>query len=258
MRGFIHLRGIVVELCALIGVADAQVPSTRPPDLAAGITDETVAVTSDYRGARLTVFGVHSRGGRARSDVVIVLRGPGQAQVIRRKRRILGLWINADPVRFLGAPTFFALASTHPIGTFLDAATIGRLGLDPGALARLEGGTPSDTDSAVYRRALVRLKQAQGLYRVSATGLVMEEDGAFKAPFIIPANAPIGRYVVNVYLFRGGRLVRHKPGVVVISRIGAEKAIYTAAHKAPLLYGLSAVLLALASGYAASFFFRRR
>ena len=247
-------------LCAAlewVGSAVAQAPQ-RAPDLASGITDEAVAVTSDYRGARLTVFGVHWRRTRARSDVVIVLRGPGESQVVRRKRRILGLWINTDPVRFRGVPTFFALASTRPVGEFLDASTITRLGLDPASLARLEGGTPSDTDSASYRRALVRLKQAAGLYRVSPTGLVVEEDGAFKAPFIIPANAPVGKYAVNVILFRGGRVVKENPGEVVISRIGIEKTIYTAAQERPLLYGIVAVLLALMAGYAAALVFRRR
>ncbi len=243
--------------CAALPCAD-QARAQPTQDLATGITDESVAVTSDYRGARLTVFGVHWRRTRARNDVVIVLRGPSETQIVRRKRRILGLWINTDPVRFRGVPTFFALASTRPVGAFLDAKTIGDLGLDPAALARLEGGTPSDTDSASYRRALVRLKQAQGLYRVSPTGLVMEEDGAFKAPFIIPANAPVGAYSVDVILFRGGRVVQRKPGEVVISRIGIEKTIYTAAQEQPLLYGVVAVLLALAAGYAAAIAFRRR
>lgn len=249
---------VLAALLACAGVDQARAQVTPTQDLATGITDEAVAVTSDYRGARLTVFGVHWRHTRARNDVVIVLRGPSETQVVRRKRRMLGLWINTDPVRFRGVPTFFALASTRPVGLFLDAKTIGELGLDPAALARLEGGTPSDTDSASYRRALVRLKQAQGLYRVSPTGLVMEEDGAFKAPFIIPANAPVGTYSVEVILFRGGRMVQRKPGEVVISRIGIEKTIYTAAQEQPLLYGVVAVLLALAAGYAAAIAFRRR
>lgn len=246
---------LVLLFCVLgADIARAQ----RPTGLSTGITEEEVAVTSDYRGAQLTVFGVHWQHDRARSDVVVVLRGPGEHEILRRKRRILGLWINSDPVRFSEAPSFFALASTRPIGRFLSASTIANLGLDPGALARLEGGTPPDSDPAAYRRALVRLKKAAGLYRESPRGLSLEDDGAFKAPFIIPANAPVGAYKVDVFLFRNGRLVQRKPGEVVITRIGIEKTIYTAAQTWPLLYGFSAVLFALASGYAAAFTFRRR
>ncbi|MBL8557716.1 MAG: TIGR02186 family protein [Hyphomonadaceae bacterium] len=253
------MRSVLLPaLALLLAMIAAPALAQRQGDLAAGITDEEVAVTSDYQGARLTVFGVHWRGGRAKSDVVVVLRGPGEEEIVRRKRRVLGLWINADPVRFSDAPSFHALASTRPIGSFLSASTIANLGLDPGARARLETATPADTDPAAYRRALVRLKRAEGLYRESPYGLRLEEDGAFKAPFIIPANAPIGAYSVDVFLFRNGRLVQQKPGEIVISRIGIEKTIHTAAHKWPLLYGIATVLFALGAGYAAALAFRRR
>lgn len=248
-------------LLALLAGALFAAPAhaqTRAPDLATSVSEEEVAVTSDYRGARLTVFGVHWRRGRARSDVVVVLRGPSETQVVRRKRRIAGLWINTDPVRFRGVPSFFALAATRPVGSFLDGRTVTSLGLDPGALARLEGETPADTDSTSYRRALVRLKQAEGLYIVRPQPLELEEDSAFKASFTIPANAPVGTYVVDVCLFRGGRLVQRRTDEVVIARIGIEKTIYGAAQDWPLLYGLGAVVLALGAGYAAAFAFRRR
>lgn len=250
------LRALLFAL--VLGCLAAPAHAQRRDDLATGITEEEVAVTSDYQGARLTVFGVHWQRGRSKSDVVVLLRGPGERELVRRKRRILGLWINTDPVRFSEAPSFFALASTRPIGSFLSASTIANLGLDPGALARLEGSTPADSDPAAYRRALVRLKKANGLYRESPSGLHLEDDGAFKVPFIIPANAPVGTYSVDVFLFRNGRLVQRKPGEIVISRIGIEKTIHTAAHKWPLLYGFSMVLIALAAGYAAAFAFRRR
>lgn len=248
------MRAALLALALLVsGPAAAQAP-----DLAAGITEEEVSVGADYRGARLTVFGAHWRRGRAPSDVIVVLRGPAETQIIRRKRRIAGLWINTDPVRFTNVPSFFALASTRPVNSFLNARTIGELGLDAGALARLEGGTPADTDSAAYRRALVRLKRAEGLYPNRRAALRLDEDGLFQVAFAIPPNAPIGRYAVDVYLFRNAQLVKRKPGEVRISRIGIEKTVYTAAQKTPLLYGFAAVLLALGAGYAAAFAFRRQ
>jgi uncharacterized protein (TIGR02186 family) len=253
------MRALLIALLLLCaGAAPAAAQRARAPDLATSVSEDAVSVTSDYRGARLTVFGVHWRRGRAPSDVVVVLRGPSETQVVRRKRRILGLWINTDPVRFSGVPTFFALAATRPVNAFLDGRTISTLGLDPGALARLESETPADTDSIAYRRALVRLKSAEGLYIVRPQPLTLEDDGAFKTTFTIPANAPVGDYAVDVFLFRAGRLVRHTHDPLPIARIGVEKTIYTAAQDWPLFYGLGAVLVALASGYAAAFAFRRR
>lgn len=251
------IRTLLLALVLCVFGADTA-RAQRASDLATGVTEDEVAVTSDYRGAQLTVFGVHWQRSRAKSDVVVVLRGPGEPEIVRRKRRILGLWINTDPVRFSTAPSFYSLASTRAIGTFLSASTIANLGLDPGALARLEGSTPEDSDPAAYRRALVRLKKKSGLYRESPNALSLEDDGAFKVPFIIPSNAPVGVYAVDVYLFRNGRLVQHKPGKINITRIGIEKTIYSAAHTWPLLYGIATVLFALSAGYAAAIAFRRR
>lgn len=243
---------------ALLALLLAASPAAaQAPDLAAGITEEEVSVGANYGGARLTVFGAHWRRGRAPSDVVVVLRGPAEVQVIRRKRQVAGLWINADPVKFTNVPSFFALASTRPVNNFLSARTIDELGLDAGAIPQLEGGTPADTDSASYRRAIVRLKRAEGLYPYDAKALKLDEDGLFQVAFAIPPNAPIGRYAVDVYLFRDARLVKRKENEIRINRIGIEKTVHTAAQKRPLLYGFVSVLLALAAGYAAAFVFRR-
>lgn len=248
------MRGAALFALALLASAPA---AAQAPDLAAGITDEEVSVGADYRGAQLTVFGAHWRRGRAPSDVVVVLRGPAETQVIRRKRQIAGLWINTDPVRFTNVPSFFALASTRPVNSFLNARTIDELGLDAGAIPQLEGGTPADTDSAVYRRAIVRLKRAEGLYPQSAGAMKIDADGLFQVDFAIPPNAPIGRYAVDVYLFRDARLVKRKPNEIRINRIGLEKTVYTTAQKNPLLYGFTAVIIALLAGYGAAFVFRR-
>jgi uncharacterized protein (TIGR02186 family) len=247
---------VLAALALLCCTTEAR--AQRLPDLATGITEESISVASDYRGARLTVFGVHWGGGRGDADVVVTLQGPRADAVVRRKRNIFGLWINTDPVRFSRVPTFFALASTRPIDGFLAPDVIWRLGLDPGALAQLEGATPDDTDPAAYRRALVRLKRRAGLYRESPESLRVRDNNAFTVPFIIPANAPVGVYQVNVHLFRGGELIREETSEIVVSRIGIEKTVYTAAQDRPTLYGFAVVVIAVLFGWAAAFVFRRR
>lgn len=253
-----HLFALVAIFLALAPWGAHAQQAAGVGGLAAGVTEEEVAVGTDYRGARFVVFGAVFTGGRGRNDLVIVLRGPGEDEnVVRRKKRILGFWINSDPVTFRDAPSFFAIASSRPIGDFLSPIAISEHGLDPGALARIEGRTPQDSDPGAYRRAFVRLKREAGLYRESPRGLAFDEDGSYKAPFIIPSNAPIGKYEVDVYLFRNSRLIRHRSSEVIVNRIGIERTIYTAAQEQPLVYGLATALFALLAGWAAAFVFRR-
>lgn len=250
------ILGIILVWLVAACPCQARAPrgGAGPSQLSASVTETEFGVSSAYRGAQLWVFGATPN---ARDDLIITLRGPPEMRVLRRKRRFLGLWVNADPVRLRDAPSFFAMASTRPPAQVIRPADFGQVIIDPSALARFASTTPADTNPATYRRALVRLKRAAGLYRESPRGIRVEDDGAFKAPFIIPANAPLGDYTVNVYFLRGGRLMKVDVTKVAVSRVGVERAIHEAAIKRPLLYGLVAVAMALLSGWVAALAFRR-
>jgi uncharacterized protein (TIGR02186 family) len=246
-------RALCVLLLALwAAVASAQTPPPRP--LAADVVDNTIEVTADFRGARIVIFGAFAE--RPGSDLAVTIRGPDQEATVLRKRQIAGLWLNRDPVRFTAAPSFFALVTAKPIETFANRRSLWADGLDPAALARLDGATPPDADPAAYRAALVRLKQARGFYQES-TSLRVRPGGLFKAEVQLPANAATGPYEARIYLFRDGRVAQMERAEILITRAGLERRIYDFARYRPLLYGLVTVAMALLAGWAAALVFRR-
>lgn len=236
--------------------AQAQTPAEPTTDLPAAVTEEDIAVTSDYRGFRVTVFGVNpDRAGRG--DIVVALRGPNAPTIVRRKRQALGLWINGPPVRFNEAPGFLAVVSARPLRLIANPRAIWTLQLDPAASARLTGSTPPDADAASYRRALVRLRREAGLYREDPRGLRLLGRGLFRAQIQIPANAPIGTYRADVYLFRNQTLISTQSSRVVVARTGVERTVHDWATRRPFIYGVVTLLLALAAGWGAAIYFRR-
>jgi uncharacterized protein (TIGR02186 family) len=246
----------------LAGPALAQTPDVAS-DLPAAVVEEQITVSSDYRGSFITVFG-YNPDRRGRGDIVVVLRGPPESAVVMRKRRVLGLWINGDPVRFSETPSFFAVLSNRPLRSIAPPQAIWRYQLDPAASARLQSRT-GDADPSAYRNALVRLRRAQGLYqeysgRASPEqrgGLTLYQGGLFRAVVRLPANAPIAQYHADTYLFRDGRLISAQRIPITISRVGIERRIHDLATGASWLYGIVTVLLALAAGWVAAFLFRR-
>lgn len=236
----------------------ARTPDPAPDaPLPAAVTDEDIAVTSDYRGFNVTVFGVNpDRLGRG--DIVVALRGPKQSVVVRRKTRFLGLWVNGPPVRFTQAPSFLAVQSARPLRDVANNQAIWALGLDAAAAPRLDGPTPAGADPSDYRRALARLRRQNGLFRENARGLQMLESGLFVTQVRIPAYAPIGEYAADVYLFRGGRLISQRARRVNVSRQGVERTIHDFAVRLPFLYGVATVLLAVGAGWGAAVLLRRR
>lgn len=258
----------VVLLALALLTASSAAAQEPPPDgaieMPAGVAQEQIAVTSDYRGSSITVFGVNpDRFGRG--DVVVVVRGPSERATVMRKRRVLGLWVNGDPVRFSQAPSFFAVLSTRPVAEIASLQSIWRYQLDPAASAQLESAVPAGADPSAYRAALVRLRRAQGLYQThigEATprrpgGITTYDRGLFSATIRLPANAPIDLYHADAYVFRDGRLISSQRIPIRVERVGIERRIHDLANNAAFLYGVLTVLMALGAGWIAAFLFRR-
>lgn len=248
----------------LLAAPAAAQPADVASDLPSAVADEEITVSSDYRGSYITVFGVNPDR-RGRGDIVVVVRGPEEPAVVMRKRRVLGLYMNGDPVRFRETPSFFAVLSNRPLRSIASPQSIWRYELDPAASAQLDSAIPAGADPSAYRAALVRLRRAQGLYQEYSGralpevrgGLTMYEGGLFRAVVRLPANAPIADYNADTYLFRDGRLISAQRIPIRISRVGFERRIHNLATNMPWLYGIVVVLLALAAGWGAAVLFRR-
>lgn len=249
------MRALLIALAAWLCAAPAfaQTPTALP----AAVTEDEIAVTSDYRGFSITVFG-YNPDRRGRGDIVVAVRGPNMPARIMRKQRVLGIWINGAPVDFAQAPAFQTVLSARPLRAIARPEEIWRLRLDPAAAAQLTGATPPNTDPSDYRDGLVRLRTRDGLYTENPRGLTLLSEGRlFRAQVRIPANAPIGAYVADVYLFRDGRLVSSQRSPVAVSRAGFERTVHDLATQQSLLYGLIVVAMALSAGWVAAMLFRR-
>ncbi|MGD9966770.1 MAG: TIGR02186 family protein [Hyphomonadaceae bacterium] len=263
--------GLILALAVLASAPAAaqQQPAQQPAanvaaDLPAGVAEEQITVSSTYGGSYITVFGVNPDR-RGRGDIVVVLRGPNEAATVMRKRRVLGLWINGDPVHFSEAPSFFAVLSSRPLPAIAHAQSIWLYQLDPAASAQLASAVPAGGDPSAYRAALVRLRRHQGLYQWYSRppregvreGLTAYQGGLFRAVVRLPANAPIAQYHADTYLFRDGRLISRQRIPITVSRIGVERTIHDLATNVSWLYGICTVLLALLAGWGAALVFRR-
>lgn len=261
------MRRLLLTLALLLCVAPASAQDEQSGDggspLPAAVAEEQITVGSDYRGSYVTVFGVNPDR-RGRGDIVVVVRGPSESAVVLRKRRVWGLWINGDPVRFAQAPSFFAVLSNRPVRDIATPQSIWQYQLDPAASAQLDSAVPASGDPSAYRQALVRLRRDQGLYQwfsgrpqPDRRGLTMYQGGLFRAVVRLPANAPIARYHADTYVFREGRLISSQRIPIMISRVGIERRIHDMATTGSFAYGILTVLLALFAGWIAALIFRR-
>lgn len=227
-------------------------PSPPPPvQLLADLTNANIEVTTGYSGASISVFGAVLDPAGDPADVVVVVRGPDQSVSIARRERRAGLWLNGAPSRVSGAPGFHLTASTRPLSRIADAGTLASSG------AGLGGLSLSIPAGAEYRQAFIRLKAREGLYAENPRGVAFVDRGLFRARVDLPVSAPVGRYRVEVLLFKDGRAVARRGRDLTIEKVGVERLISGFAQQRPWSYGIASVLIALAAGWAASAAFRR-
>jgi uncharacterized protein (TIGR02186 family) len=248
-----------------------QAPHAMPA-IAAALTDTNVRVNSDFRGDRIVLYGAVFDPLWRPSDVLVIVRGPEKPVPIARKSRVAGVWINSRPVVFHGAPGFYIAASNRPLDDIAHFAELRRLGAGVDHLAinapaeqRIETRygirdmvvSRLGADYYDWRRAVVRLKEAEHLYDVDEHGVRFVDRGLFRAEIALPAEAPIGRYDVRIVLFQNGHPVSERSRTLTVEKVGVERGLYLWAHQRPWSYGLAAMAFALAAGWAASSVFRR-
>jgi len=189
---------------------------------------------------------------------VIVIRGPDLEMTVRRKERILGVWVNRDQIEFTGLPGYYFLASTRPIDDIAPATTLERFRLGT-AYLEATAKVKTDPDEAnAFRAAAIRDRKRQRLYWESPTGIEFLSRTLFRARIPVPASVPPGEYRAEVYLCQGGTVTSAQSSPLFIDKTGFERQVYNYAYQRSLAYGFASVLMAIGLGWFGSLVFRQR
>ena len=222
--------------------------------LVVDLSQETVAITTGFAGTDVLLFGAIEGKG----DVVVIVRGPDRPVVVHRKSRVLGVWINTASMTFARAPSFYAVASSGPLEQIATETVRARneMGIQYLRL-NLPRAKASPNVAAEWRAGLVRNHQRLGLYQSEIRPITVQFDRLFRAELTLPANVSTGKYQVQVYLLRDGRVVSAQIRGLDVERVGAEALVYDFAYEQSALYGIFAILVALMAGWLAHLAFRK-
>ncbi len=238
---------------ALLLAGEARAQGNVP--LVADLSSHLVAITTGFSGTDVLLFGATDGAG----DIAVVVRGPSQNEVIRRKGRVGPVWINTDEVTFRDAPSYYRVASSRPLDEFAPQTLLSRyqIGIDNLRINTLADTTLEPEEVADFRKAFVRLKTDSNLYDQGLGAVNFMSNRLFRTELHFPSNVPTGTYLVEVYLFRDGDVTSAEIVPLNISQIGASADIFDFAHNLAPLYGLVSILLAASAGWVASIAFRR-
>jgi|TARA_R100000501_G_scaffold17919_4_gene35097 uncharacterized protein (TIGR02186 family) len=248
-------------LLALLTWLAVPAAAQTPPRLIADLSQSRIDIIYSFAGAELLVFGaIQYPDGRTpdeRPDIAIVVRGPPEAITVRRKERVLGLWLNTDSVRFETAPTFFRAASTRPIADMVDERTAAIFELSPQYLQLSPTGGADAAMVAGFEDGFLATWQDEALYGSDPTGVDLVENVLYRARIDLPSQVPVGTYTVEIHLIEDGDVLSSTTRTIDVDKSGFERAVYSAAQEESLSYGILAVALALLLGWGAGLLVRR-
>lgn len=231
------------------------------PKLVPDVSQRQIEIRYSFTGAELLLFGaIVYPGGRAPAngaDIAVVVKGPVEPIVVREKQQIAGIWMNVESARFRSAPSFYAVASSRPLGELIDERMaaiyelgLGNLQLSPGS------GAPADVQRR-FEDGLIDLRRRGEMYVETPNGVEISEGVLYRARVSIPARVPVGTYTAETFLIQDGRVLAGAVREIRIEKLGFERFVAMAAERWSLAYGLAAVAVSVLLGWGASALFRR-
>ena len=256
---------LIFALSALLtAVARAQAPENLNPEtIQIGLSTDRVYITSDFSGADLTIFGaldfadpLLSRQGRY--DVIVVLEGPARPVVVRRKSRVLGMWINTWSETFVNVPVSYSVATTRVWQDITGPDSYRQMALGAEYIALMPQNRDGDPATLVeFTAALRERKKATGLYSERLGGVQFLSQSLFRATLHLAPNVPVGTHRARAFLFKNGIFIKESSAQLAILKAGFEQRVHRAAQEHGFLYGLAAVFLAVLTGWVGRLIFRR-
>ena len=215
-------------------------------------------ITSNFTGEQIVVFGA-VRGmpeDNSTYQVAVVVQGPDQDVVVRRKERFLGIWLNRTAREFVRVPSYYVMHLSENFSTTLTPSDLVQYRLGVSSLPFVQDAA-SEATAQRFALALVGLKNTRGLFAERKREVKFLAPNVFRTTFFLPSDIPTGEYRVSVYLFRDQTFLAGQTQTLSIAKGGYSEWIARAALDFPFSYGLVCVALAVFTGWFAGVIFRR-
>jgi uncharacterized protein (TIGR02186 family) len=242
-----------------LAVLLAALPAQAEESIVSGLSQNRVSITADFDGSEILVYGAVKREAPAPEgplEVIVTVEGPSTPVTVRRKDRSWGIWVNRAAIQVDSAPAFYAVVTSGPLTRILSATENLRSGITIDRVIRAVGITDEADASEAFIDALLRVRTADGRYRLLEGRVELTDETLFRADVVLPSSLTEGEYKVRLFLMRGGKVVATQERLIRVRKEGLERFIFNLAQDRPFAYGVLSLALAAILGWAASAAFR--
>ena len=255
----IYAHRVILGLLLLIGMTGfATADSGR---IVVDLSKSNVSITSGFHGTDLLLFGAVD--GDIGDDILVVVSGPPTDVAQRRKANRAGIWINVETNIWQQIPSLYSVLATNQIEQITSPEVLAELGIGTQNIGlKIVPETPIPGQAPPIAADFIAALQTNmaniDLWSNEIGKVKLTKNALFRAEVKLPANIVSGTYDVRVLQFRNGVAISEDRTNLYIEKGGLSAGIYNFAHDYSALYGIFAILFAVASGWVAAAVFRRK
>ncbi len=217
-----------------------------------------ISIGAFFNGTQLSVSGTVPSG----SQVLVMLTGKQEDLILKKKGRALGvLWMNVASVSIEHVPVVYLMNAPQAILDFAAAHPDPWRALDLGFehLQKQAEILPATEDKNLIFNEFLKLKKGAGLYGFNQTPMHYDAlpDGlkTFETEIFIPPKVPLGEYEIKAVAIEQGAIVGSAQQSIFIKAEGMPAFLANLSFNHGAVYGLLAVLMAVAAGLLMDFLF---
>lgn len=216
---------------------------------------DRVDIGTFFQGAQVTLNGEIPTG----AEAVVEVEGAAVQTELLRKGRRGGLWMTVGEIRVDNAPNLYlVLSSTANLPQLEGQET-------PWGFAALKTrvkfqGALADPERDRFFQEFLELKKSEKLYNILPGALKIRNSpagqAALEGTFRLPRNVSPGNYQIRLSVVQDGRVMEQKIKELEVRMVGFPAFLATLAYEHAALYGLVAVVIAIATGFLMGFLFK--
>ena len=233
-------------ICSLSGAANA-----RP--MITDLSDRSIKINAKFSGKEILLYGARVEAG----NIIIVLRGPDNDYIVRKKENIGGIWVNTSSLEFKHVPQIYRIAASAPLAKIDADILFKQLGIGLDTIDLQPVKSVKGVNNGEFVNALKDQLQRDEMFDFDVINLPLLEGTLFRIRLNFPAKIRDGVYIAEIYSVDDGQLTGMQSIPIEAKKSGIEAFIYNYAHANPALYGLIAIIVPAFAGIAAGRLFKK-
>lgn len=178
---------------------------TNLMSISADLDNFDIEIKSNFEGAKIMIFGTKTN---EIDNFLISLLGPNKKYLIAKKEKILGLWLKKKIMIFEDVPSYYACWASEDLLkeekkfllSFYDFG-LSNLNFNINDLQKYNEQTIYE-----FKNALIKYMKKRKLYH-DIKPILPSNNNLFKINSIIPDNASVGNYLVNLKSLSGKNFI---------------------------------------------------